>query len=61
MSVDVRRRAVRRVESFRGQNVDLVLRVLMVWTIAIAEDRLVPERHAYRVRALHADPGKLVK
>ncbi len=32
--------------------------VMIVWTVAIAEDRLVPEGHPYRVRALPLDPGK---
>ena len=31
--------------------------VMIMWTVAIAEDRLVPESHPYRVRALSLDPG----
>lgn len=31
--------------------------VMIVWTVAIAEDRLVPESHPHLVRALPPDPG----
>ena len=40
------------MESFQRQVVDIMLGKMILWTIAVVGDGLVPEKDRYRVRAL---------